>query len=146
MSVTCYGSVGPWADRGGFDMTGSAASGLMVAEGSMDEPKLPVTGVINDFIAGYAAALVKRATVGGSWHVTVNLTRNAMFCLSLGLVDPALAGTDDEHTMREPGSFDGDTPLGRLHFPAPPVQFSATPLSWPEPALVPRASSLPCWR
>lgn len=152
VSVTCFGSDGPWADRGGFDMIASAASGLMVAEGSQTAPRLPATVAINDFVTGYCgaagavAALVKRATVGGSWHVTVNLTRNAMFCLSLGPVDPTLSGTDDEHTMREPQSFDADTPFGRLHFPAPPVRFSATPPSWPDPALVPRASSLAQWR
>ena len=94
VSVTCYGSTGPWAQRGGFDMNGSAASGLMTTEGSETEPKLPVTGLINDYITGYmgaigaTAALVKRATEGGSWHVTVNLTRTAMWCGSLGLVDP----------------------------------------------------------
>lgn len=152
VSVTCYGSFGPWADRGGFDMNGSAASGLMAAAGTPEEPRLPVTGMINDFITGYlgaagaTAALVKRATVGGTWNVTVNLTRNAMWCLGLGLVDPALAGTDEHHSLREPKAFDADTPLGALHFPAPQVEFSRTPPAWPEPALVPRGSSLPVWR
>src|SRR5271154_821275 len=108
VSVTCYGSSGPWARRGGFDMNGSAVSGLMSIEGSEAEPRLPVTGLINDYITGYmgavgaAAALVKRATEGGSWHVTVNLTRTAMWCGSLGLVNPALAGKDDENSLREP--------------------------------------------
>ncbi len=76
VSVTCYGSIGPWAGRGGFDMNGSAASGLMTIEGSAAEPRFPVTFLLNDYITGYmgaigaAAALVKRATEGGSWHVT----------------------------------------------------------------------------
>ena len=67
VSVTCYGSSGPWAQRGGFDMNGSAASGLMTLEGTQAQPRLPVTGMINDYITGYlgaagaAAALVKRA-------------------------------------------------------------------------------------
>jgi len=152
VSVTCYGSQGPWADRGGFDMNGSAASGLMAAVGSPTEPKLPVTGMINDFITGYVgaagatAALVKRATVGGGWHVTVNLTRNAMWYLTLGLVDPALAGSDEQHSLREPKAFDAQTPLGALRFPAPQVEFGLTPPAWPEPALVPRGASRPEWR
>jgi crotonobetainyl-CoA:carnitine CoA-transferase CaiB-like acyl-CoA transferase len=80
VSVTCYGSDGPWAHRGGFDMNGSAASGLMVIEGGQENPQLPTTGLINDFITGYmgalgaAAGLMKQQTEGGSWHVTVNLT------------------------------------------------------------------------
>ena len=48
----------------------------MATEGTPAEPKLPVTALINDYITGYmgaagaAAALLKRATEGGSWHVT----------------------------------------------------------------------------
>jgi crotonobetainyl-CoA:carnitine CoA-transferase CaiB-like acyl-CoA transferase len=151
VSVTCYGSRGPWACRGGFDMNGSAASGLMTVEGSAAEPRLPVTGMINDYITGYlgaigaAAALIKRATEGGSWHSTVNLTRAAMWCGSLGLVNPALAGYDDEHTLRDPVPYDAPSPLGDVHMLAPPVRFSGTPPRWPDPPLVPRGSSRPEW-
>ncbi|MGC0250358.1 CoA transferase [Pseudactinotalea sp. Z1748] len=151
VSITCYGNEGPWADRGGFDMNGSAASGLMSVSGSPEEPKLPLTGMINDFITGYVAAagataaLVKRATVGGSWEVSVNLTRNAMWVLGLGAVDPRSAKSDAAHTLGEPKTFSGDTPLGRLHFPGPQVDFSQTPPAWPAPALVPRGSSQPVW-
>jgi crotonobetainyl-CoA:carnitine CoA-transferase CaiB-like acyl-CoA transferase len=152
VSVTCYGSEGPWALRGGFDMNGSAASGLMTIEGSQDEPRLPVTALINDYITGYmgavgaVAGLVKRATEGGSWHVTVSLTRTAMWCGSLGFVDPALAGSDDEHRIREPLSYDAPSPFGDVHMVAPPVRFSTTKPEWPSPILVPRGSSLPEWR
>jgi crotonobetainyl-CoA:carnitine CoA-transferase CaiB-like acyl-CoA transferase len=152
VSVTCYGSTGRWAQRGGFDMNGSAASGLMAVEGSESDPKLPVTTLINDYITGYmgalgaTAALLKRATEGGSWHVTVNLTRTAMWCGSLGLVDPELAGHDDEHRLREPVAYDAPSPLGDVHMLAPPVQFSHTPAAWPDPVLVPRGSSHAAWR
>ena len=152
VAVTCYGSTGTWARRGGFDMTGSAVSGLMTTEGTEAEPKLPVTGLINDYITGYlgavgaTAALVKRATEGGSWHVTVNLTRTAMWCSSLGLVDPDRAGCDDEHRPREPLPYDAPSPLGDVHMLAPPVRFSRTPPRWPDPILVPRGSGPAVWR
>jgi crotonobetainyl-CoA:carnitine CoA-transferase CaiB-like acyl-CoA transferase len=152
VSVTCYGSTGPWAPRGGFDMNGSAASGLMAIEGSESEPSLPITALINDYITGYlgavgaTAALFKRATEGGSWHVTVNLTRTAMWCGSLGLVDPGLAGCDDDHRLREPFAYDAPSPLGNVHMLAPPVHFSHTPSSWNDPILVPRGSSRGAWR
>ncbi len=151
VSVTCYGSTGPWADRGGFDMNGSAASGLMTIEGTESVPRLPVTGLINDFITGYmgavgaSAALVKRATEGGSWHVTVSLTRTAMWYPSLGLVDPALAGSDEQHSLRDPASYDAPSPLGDVHMLAPPVHFSATPPAWRDPILVPRGSGRAEW-
>jgi crotonobetainyl-CoA:carnitine CoA-transferase CaiB-like acyl-CoA transferase len=152
VSVNCYGPSGPWAGRGGFDMNGSAASGLMTIEGSEAEPRLPVTALINDYITGYMgavgaiAALVKRTTEGGSWHVTVSLTRTAMWCGSLGLVDPGLAGSDDEHRLREPLPYDAPSPLGDVHMLAPPVRFSRTPPAWPDPILVPRGSSRAEWR
>lgn len=152
VSLNCYGPQGPWAERGGFDMNGSAASGLMTVEGSESEPRLPVTGLINDYITGHmgaigaSAALVKRATEGGSWHVTVSLTRTAMWYGALGLVDPALAGCDDEHRLREPVAYDAPSPLGDVHMLAPPVRYSDTPPRWPDPILVPRGSSRPEWR
>lgn len=152
VSVTCYGSIGPWAERGGFDMNGSAASGLMTTEGTKTEPKLPITGLINDYITGYmgaigaTAALFKRATEGGSWHVTVNLTRTAMWCHSLRLVDRANAGCDDEHSLREPLAYDACSPLGDVHMLAPPVRFSRTQARWTDPILVSRGSSRPIWR
>jgi crotonobetainyl-CoA:carnitine CoA-transferase CaiB-like acyl-CoA transferase len=152
VSVTCYGSTGPWAERGGFDMNGSAASGLMTLEGTEAAPRLPATGLINDYITGFLgavgsiAALVKRATEGGSWHVTVNLTRTAMWCGSLGLVDPALAGKDEVHSLREPAPYDARSPLGDVHMLAPPVRFSHTPPSWSDPILVPRGSGRAEWR
>ena len=151
VSLTCYGTEGPWAGRGGFDMNGSAASGLMVIEGGQDSPKLPPTGLINDFITGYmgalgaAAGLIKQQTEGGSWHVTVNLTRTAMWYQTLGLVDPADAGRDEQHTMAEPVAYDADTPMGHVHMLAPPVTFSHNAPRWPDPPLVPRGSSRPEW-
>jgi crotonobetainyl-CoA:carnitine CoA-transferase CaiB-like acyl-CoA transferase len=133
-------------------MNGSATSGLMTIEGSEAEPRFPSTFLINDYITGYmgavgaVAALAKRATEGGSWHVTVSLTRTAMWCGSLGIVDPALADCDDEHSLGEPSSYDAPSPLGDVHMLAPPVRFSRTQPMWPDPILVPRGSSRPEWR
>jgi crotonobetainyl-CoA:carnitine CoA-transferase CaiB-like acyl-CoA transferase len=152
VSLNCYGSSGPWAQRGGFDMNGSAVSGLMTIEGSPTEPRFPVTFLINDYITGYLgaigamAALIKRATEGGSWHVTVNLTRTAMWCGSLGFVDPGDAGCDDAHSLREPLPYDAPSPLGDVRMLAPPVHFSHTRPRWPDPILVPRGSSRSEWR
>jgi hypothetical protein len=95
--------------------------------------------------AGATAALLKRAAEGGSWHVTVNLTRTAMWYQSLGLVDPSLAGRDAQHALREPAAYDAPSPLGAVHMLAPPVRFSRTIPAWPDPVLVPRGSSLPEW-
>jgi hypothetical protein len=124
----------------------------MTFEGSESEPRLPVTALINDYITGYmgalgaSAALVKRAHQGGSWHVTVSLTRSAMWCGSLGLVNPELASCSAEHSLREPIPYDAPSPFGPVHMLAPPVRFSHTSPTWADPILVPRGSSLPEWR
>jgi crotonobetainyl-CoA:carnitine CoA-transferase CaiB-like acyl-CoA transferase len=152
VSVTCYGSTGPWARRGGFDMNGSAVSGLLMVEGSELTPAFPPTFLLNDYITGYlgavgaTGALLKRATEGGSWHVTVNLTRTAMWCLAQGLVDPSRAGDGDLHELREPVPYDAPSPLGDVHMLAPPVSFSHTPAGWSDPIIVPRGSSSAVWR
>jgi hypothetical protein len=75
VSVRCYGWGGPWAERGGFDMLGTAASGLALLEGENGKPAMPPTVLINDYVTGYlgaagaAAALIRRAKEGGSCHV-----------------------------------------------------------------------------
>ena len=69
-----------------------------------------------------------------------------MWCGSLGFVDPELAGSTPEHSLREPIPYDAPTPFGPVHMLAPPVRFSHTPPSWTDPILVPRGSSPPEWR
>jgi crotonobetainyl-CoA:carnitine CoA-transferase CaiB-like acyl-CoA transferase len=108
--------------------------------------------MLNDFITGYlgaagaTAALIRRASEGGSYKVNVSLTRTGMFAVSLGTVDPALAGTAPEHEPIEPQAVVSQTPLGELVQLAPPVTFSATAPRWEDPILLPRGSGKPEWR
>jgi crotonobetainyl-CoA:carnitine CoA-transferase CaiB-like acyl-CoA transferase len=173
VSVRCYGWDGPWFNRGGFDMLGSAASGLAMLEGANGMPSMPPTALINDYITGYlgaagaTAALLKRAKEGGSYHVTVSLTRCAMWIQSLGLVpederafarnhiqdiwtssraDLAKATCDLKLRLFEPAVLIRDTPLGKVRRLAPAVTYSTTPASWDDPIVVPRGSSTPEWR
>ena len=152
VSVCAYGHEGPWRDRAGFDMNGSAASGVMAIEGGEGDPKLPPTGMLNDFITGYlgaagaTAALIRRANEGGSYSVKVSLARTGMFVTSLGEVEPDLAGNAPASQLLEPAGIIGQTPLGTLVQLAPPVRFSETPPRWEDPILVPRGSSRPGWR
>jgi crotonobetainyl-CoA:carnitine CoA-transferase CaiB-like acyl-CoA transferase len=173
VSVRCYGWGGPWFDRGGFDMLGTAASGLAMLEGANGMPAMPPTGLINDYVTGYmgaagaAAALLKRARQGGSYHVTVSLARCAMWYQSLGLVPEGERAFAKNHNQQiwnlsqkdlptimqdlrsrllEPASLVRDTPLGKLRRLAPAVTCSATPARWDDPILVPRGSSAPEWR
>jgi crotonobetainyl-CoA:carnitine CoA-transferase CaiB-like acyl-CoA transferase len=173
VSVRCYGWGGPWVDRGGFDMLGSAASGLTMLEGADGMPAMPPTGLINDYVTGYmgaagaTAALLKRAREGGSYHVTVSLARCAMWYQSLGLVPESERAFANNHhrqiwslsekdqpkierelkaRLLEPAAVMGDTPLGKVRRLASAVTYSKTPAGWNDPILVPRGSSAPEWR
>ncbi len=175
VSVRCYGWGGPWSNRGGFDMLGSSASGVAMAEGENGKPSMPPTALINDYVTGYmgaagaTAALVRRAREGGSYHVTVSLTRNAMWYLTLGLIPPE-ERTFAENPFRRfdelvnkpaalvpivlklrerllpPEIVERDTPLGPLKRLAPAVHFSRTPGGWDDPMLTPMGGSPPAWR
>ena len=151
-SARAYSYDGPWADRGGFDMEALCVTGFTTEEGTPEEPKFPPTLVMNDFVAGYLgaagiqAAMIRRATEGGSYHVRVNLARCAMWFNSLGIFDKnAPAPTGKQNQLLAPDTITAQTPYGELFRLAPPVQFSETKPYWREPLLVVRGSSKPAW-
>lgn len=152
-SVRCYGYDGPWANRAGFDMEALCVSGFTFLEGTPDRPKFPPTMVMNDFIGGYlgaagvTAALIRRAREGGSYHVKVALTRNAMWYPTLGVFDRNnIDLTGEEHQLLQPETVTRQTPYGELYRLAPSVKFSLTPGNWEDPILTVRGSCKPEWR
>lgn len=156
VSVSLHGQEGPWADRPGFDQSAGSVTGMMVLEGGgPDTPRLPPILVVNDYIvpwlaqAGVVAALRRRATEGGSYHVHVSLTRVALWILSLGVFDRAWAheraDSDDEHRYLDPATFTAATPLGDYQGVTDQVAMSATPGRY-DPVLVARGSSARAWR
>jgi crotonobetainyl-CoA:carnitine CoA-transferase CaiB-like acyl-CoA transferase len=152
-SCRCYSYDGPWAGRGGFDMEALCASGFTVEEGTAEAPKFPPTLIMNDFIAGYIgaagiqAALIRRAREGGSYHVRVNLTRCAMWFMSLGMFDSdAIEAAGEAHQLLPPDTITADTPYGELVRLAPPVRFSETSGYWADPVLTVRGSCRPEWK
>ena len=84
---------------------------------------------------------------GGSYRVTVSLTRTLLWLFSLGIFDKdyirATAGSSDEHADIAPDLFTAETPLGTYQGIAE-VILSQTPGSF-RAVLVPRGSSKPEW-
>ena len=85
----------------------------------------PPTKVMNDFIAGYmgaagvTAALIRRAREGGSYHVKICLTRNAMWYPTLGVFDRhTLDMSGEEHQLQQPETMRRETPYGEVSLPA----------------------------
>src|SRR3954468_17396491 len=153
-TVVLHGEKGPWSNRPGFDEIGAAVSGLFTIEGSPARPKQPPIVPIADNVVGWLgttgilAALRRRAIEGGSYRVTVSLTRTVLWLLSLGIFDKAYAkataGSSDEHTYSTPDLFTAETPLGTYRGMTDQVVMSRTSGSY-RTVLVPRGSSKPEW-
>jgi crotonobetainyl-CoA:carnitine CoA-transferase CaiB-like acyl-CoA transferase len=108
---------------------------------------------MNDYVAGYIgaagiqAALIRRAKEGGSYHVRVNLTRCAMWFMSLGLLErDAIHADGEEHQFLKPDTITANTPYSELVRLAPPVKFSETNGHWEDPAIRVRGSCKPEWK
>ena len=132
---------------GGFDMNGSAASGLMTIEGTEAEPRLPVT-VAHQRLhhrlhgrhrrhrrpgqARHRGRLVARHRQPDEDRDVVRLARPRRLRPS-----PAVTRST---ACASPHPTTPPAPSGDVHMLAPPVRFSATAPGWPTPLLVPRGS------
>jgi hypothetical protein len=168
LTMRGYSWDGPWKMIRTFDMEALAATGFTVAEGSGGfpdygptfpgpesegpPPAFPPTLVMNDYIAGYLggagilAALRRRATEGGSYHVHVNLARAAMWYASLGTFPSIDFTPGNENRMIDPRTVTFGSGYGTVHRLAPLVQLSKTPGRWQDPQLTVRGSDLPVWK
>ena len=152
--VLLHGDKGPWKNRPGFDEIGAAVTGLFCIEGTPTQPKSPPIIPICDNVVGWLgtvgilSALQRRAVEGGSYRVTVSLTRTLLWLLSLGIFDKAYAqataGSSDEHADVAPDLFTAETPLGTYQGLAEHV-LSRTPAAF-RTVLMPRGSSKPEWQ
>jgi hypothetical protein len=138
VSVNCYGPVGPWRERPGWEQLAQSACGLAIGHGGVDTPDV-MPAAVCDYTTGYlaavgaAAALRRRALEGGSYVVEASLCQTAMWVGALGAtLDPAAVE----------GSVFGDagTPLvtvesgyGTVQHLPPVPELSVTPARWDLP-------------
>jgi hypothetical protein len=147
VSINCYGHVGPWRERPGWEQLAQTVTGIAATDGSPERPKL-IPAAACDYTTGYLAAygtmlaLAKRATEGGSWHVRASLCQTAMWLNRLGATcDPARAtGLGDVTDLMT----ETETPFGRLAHLAPVLKMSATAPRWDLPT-VPLGLHPPEW-
>ena len=155
-SIKLNAPTGPWASWLGFDFNAGALTGLFTETGTPDAPQYPHgVNVVVDFLAGYLAtvgtqaALIRRATEGGSYKVTVSLSQATMFELSLGLVDKStlldLESLGEEHQPLQPNLQTGQTAFGEFTRLGSQVEMSKTPEFWADPIINPIGSSKPEW-
>ena len=147
VSVNCYGPVGPWHGRPGWEQLGQSATGLAVGQGGAEHPTL-MPAQACDYGTGYFTALGtlialgRRAREGGSYHVRASLCQTGMWLERLGTrCDPA-----DAVGLGDPSDLyvHQDSSVGRLSQLAPALELSETPPHWARPA-VPLGTHPPTW-
>jgi crotonobetainyl-CoA:carnitine CoA-transferase CaiB-like acyl-CoA transferase len=149
LSVTAFGSDGPWSGRKGFDQLGQTATGVAQAEAGPDgTPCLCPTYLVNDYLTAYLgtvgilSALERRARNGGSYHVKVSLARTSMWVQSLGLVEPGIQRIDYKALTPRLQAINGA--FGCLEYVASPASLSRTPARF-STSSSPLGSSLAHW-
>jgi hypothetical protein len=145
VSISCFGSRGPWSSYKGFEQIAQAVSGLMVGHSSLENPQL-FPAAPCDYMTGHLAtigileALKRRSQQGGSYRVEVSLVRTAMFIDSFGHRE----GKDSSGAFPEdfaPYLHVSPSPYGRIKHLKPILQNHVHP----DLSLTPLGSSLPIW-
>lgn len=140
VSENCYGPVGPWSERPGWEQLAQAATGMSYAEGkAIDEAPKLAPAAVNDYTTGYLAAygamvaLAKRATEGGSWLVEASLAQTCSWVQALGAdLDPRTAKGAPGDVRPFLAEIDSDS-FGRLRYLTPALTMSDTPPRWERP-------------
>lgn len=152
VSMSAFGTRGPWRDRRGYDSVVQSVSGFCDEVAVDGQPRfLPVSAL--DYVTGYLAAfgaqvaLARRAAEGGSYHVQLSLAQTGRYLAGLPRTTPAeRAGAAAElPAARLAGLLtETDTPFGRLRHLAPTAVMPATPPRWDRPT-APMDHDAPVW-
>ena len=152
VTLSAWGTTGPWRERRGFDSIVQCVSGMAHASGTAGKPSLlPVSAI--DYISGHLmaygamVALARRAREGGSWLVRVSLARTGQWIVDRGLVArEALSGLPEDLPAAELEGLctEVDAPDGRIRYLKPVVQLPDTPAYWARPP-VPLGHHRPEW-
>jgi crotonobetainyl-CoA:carnitine CoA-transferase CaiB-like acyl-CoA transferase len=143
VSLSAYGSVGPWSGRRGFDSLVQTASGFNRAEAEaagQGAPKaLPCQAL--DHGSGYLlafgamTALHRRAVEGGSWLVEVSLARTGRWIRDLGRVPGGLKCAAPRREDVAAYLEESDSGFGRLQAIRHAAVMSDTPVGWDRPSV-----------
>ena len=150
VSLSAWGSTGPWGGRRGFDSIVQAASGIAVAESADGDRPGAMPCQLLDHGTGYLCAaaalrgLVDQAVAGGTQVRELSLARTAHW-----LLGSAAAGLAPASDGRAGGDADWLTTLGSAEGAVtvvrPPGQLDGRELAWPSP-LARYGGDPPAWR
>ncbi|WNV75636.1 CoA transferase [Geodermatophilus sp. DSM 44513] len=142
VSLSAWGTTGPWADRRGFDSLVQAACGIALECGTAEAPGvLPAQAL--DHATGHLAAaavlagLARRRVEGGGWHGELSLARTAAWLLAAPRrAEPVGEPADPAPYLLTLPSTDGEVTV--LAPPGSP--------RWSAPARFLAATERPAWR
>jgi crotonobetainyl-CoA:carnitine CoA-transferase CaiB-like acyl-CoA transferase len=140
LSVTCFGSEGPFRHRAGWEQVAQTVTGI-AHEGGEDRPAL-MPAAACDYTTGYLGAfgtllaLARRAGEGGSYHVEVSLCQSGMLIYRQGKAD-----FEGEDLDLAPGELEAlripsETAHGTIRHLGPVLRLSETPPRWSRPTPV----------
>ena len=153
VSVSAYGTAGPWRERRGFDSVVQSANGTAheVAGADGTPHALPANPL--DYTTGYLAAfgvlvaLSRRAREGGSYHVELSLAQTGEYLSQLSRADSALVAArqpDLPPARLDELMMTRDTAFGTLRYLGPVASMSVTPPYWELPT-APLDAGRPEW-
>ena len=150
VSLSAWGSTGPWGGRRGFDSIVQAASGIAVTESADGDRPGAMPCQLLDHGTGYLCAaaalrgLADQAVAGGTQVRELSLARTAHW-----LLGSAAAGLAPASGGRAGGDADWLTTLGgaegAVTVVRPPGQLDGRELAWPSP-LARYGGDPPAWR
>lgn len=152
VSMNCYGHEGPWRGRPGWEQLAQTVTGLAAEQGGPDAPEL-IPAAACDYTTGYLAAfgvlaaLLRRASEGGSYHVRASLCQTGMWLYGLRSAfapEPGASASGLDFAEISRRLVATDTGWGRLrhlppavslsetpaHFALPPARLGAHPAEW----------------
>jgi crotonobetainyl-CoA:carnitine CoA-transferase CaiB-like acyl-CoA transferase len=149
VSLSAWGSSGPWGGRRGFDSIVQAASGIAVAESADGDRPGAMPCQLLDHGTGYLCAaaalraLADQGVAGGTQVRELSLARTARWLLG------SAAGPAPASGGRAGGAADWLTTLGSAEGAVtvvrPPGQLDGRELAWPSP-LARYGDDPPAWR
>lgn len=140
VSISCFGSGGPFSSRAGWDQVAQAVTGMCVKQGeSIGSNKPELTPVFAcDYVCGRLGAfgamlaLNRRAQDGGSYSIQVSLCQAAMLLQRQGYVDDFLDAPNliSKELFEKYQVIEDDTAYGDLKVLGPVLKLSETPCQW----------------
>jgi hypothetical protein len=141
LSLSAFGHAGPWHMRRGFDSIVQAVSGICDELASSGRPRFAPANPL-DYATGYLAAfgvmaaLKRRATEGGTYHVRVSLAQTGRWLTGMGRASEATYGSLPAELPNERLSelmTTSLTPVGRLTHLKPIAKMDVTQPRWDLP-------------